>query len=604
MIRRLAVLVVALVALPSVAQTVRLESDADSTAAFDVASGVTFSAGKCGNGVILDSDADVAAWNAQGVTHCDASDVASFSECSSAGDQIDAISIQFWFSCDTDSDGTCDFDPTATTSETLFGRSDGSNTPQLLKYDASTPIETFRFYNSATQFTISGANLYDGAWHKIYISYDIPNNDRKICVDGTCHEDLTSFTAAFASSGTVGWRASGDPDVAPGIYDEIQIVTGYDQTFSSDGPGCGESASVPTYVTGSGHPYGTRVNVSGCSAETEVEVRAEPDASAPLLASLRSTTWTTSLGLVFSDPYEGGGPDFEPDGDTEMSARARCYVSGSPDVWSGWGAVFGGQFPAYLSTYASGQERATWVLYDNFERPDLSGGLEDGTPVLWVGSAACALDLFSGSARLSGTSNCYSYTTDLEDDDAVVVAKVECPGCSAGSSGNTDFVIQVDYRPTAGTMQEYYQAKIEGSGTSSIAAKWNKAHDVDGDGTPDPGEVGAACGTSSDFAASYPMWFKVEVYPDAGNADGKRLRIWSAPDSAGSPGTWTLRSDVVDDPITGTCAGGAWSGTGGILTTPGAVGLGVLKAGDHRYDEIAIGYPLVGLDEPPSRRTP
>lgn len=338
-----------------------------------------------------------------------------------------------------------------------------------------------------------------------------------------------------------------------------------------------QTPPAPTVVAGSVHPMGAQIKLgtSGCSTTAQVEVYADSSTSSTKIANIPSqSTLLTNVGFVYANLHEGGGPDTDADGSTKLSARYTC----NGVDWSSFVTITPVNMPSYLSTYASGMKRAHWVAHDNFNRPNLLNELELADRKLWTSKASCGLDIFSNTARKSGTSNCYHYTPAYTFEDQVLVAYVDCPGCSAT---NTDWVAQ--FR-TQGL--DYYQCKVEDSG-SGMQFKWNKQHDVDGDSTLDAGEYGAACGTATDAAVSPPFWIRCEVYDNG--ASTTELRLWYAPDSAGVPGTWTLKSSVTDNSSTGTCAGGSWSGTGGPLTHGGSVGIGVLKVGDHRWDKVSIG---------------
>ncbi len=235
--RAIALALALLALVPSFGQVA--SSDCDSTADFDQTANVTFttgSNGKCGEGVIIDSDADYARLLARGITHCTAADVSGgVPGCSAEGDQVSAFAVQYWFNCDWTGDGVCD--GTTAYGSTMLGRPDGSHTPTLLRYSAD---GTFRTYSNVSQVSLTGINVRDGQWHKVYLSMDVAGNRRKLCVDAVCDENTTEGVTAFGAGAAVGvgFGASGDPDVMQGVYDEIQWSRTYDDTFSSDGPGC------------------------------------------------------------------------------------------------------------------------------------------------------------------------------------------------------------------------------------------------------------------------------------------------------------------------------------------------------------------------------
>lgn len=208
----------------------------------------TGSGGKCGEGTIFDSGSDVLTLPLIGTTHCTTGWISgSTADCSggSEGDQIDDITVQFYYNCDVDGDSTCDFN--LETAETMFGRDDGSYTPNFLKYDNSADFNVYRFYTGASQETVSSTDIGDSEWHKIKVSWDITGDNRKICVDGTCTENTSEAVTALAATAgeylVFGQGAGQEADPCYGIYDEIQIGYGYDFDFGTDGghadgPGC------------------------------------------------------------------------------------------------------------------------------------------------------------------------------------------------------------------------------------------------------------------------------------------------------------------------------------------------------------------------------
>lgn len=698
--------------------------------------------GYCGEATIFDSASDVLELALKGITHCDATDSVDSDgdgtdDCSAEGEQLMAVSVQFWYSCDDDGDGTCDHSPAY--SSTLLGRTSNSQTPTLLKYDGSSPYDTYRFYQTADQETVSSTDLLDGDWHKVYLSYDIASNSKKLCIDDTCVTDTTTAVTAYAyTSGddlVFGQASSQDSDPGYGVYDEIQIAIGYDFTFGTDGgaedgPGCGfsETATKGTESLDE-HPWGMQTNYSCCTGGIELEVRSDDNAAAPLVGYVSSTNWTSDIGLIYTNPQTGGGPDYDGDGDAQLSERARCintgatndyadsnsgdylnganaqqesgaatataqddehvwefsgtgsatytlyvvhdigdlfggdrqsiyystnngtdwtllsnstemkqtstvdvtvelqdlqvkatapssnaspdarvyeiYVRGEDGTWSSFSSVTAEEWPSSKLGEVSEMQHARWVFMDNFERPDLTGALEEGDPSIWTHeeSGYGGLNLSSGNAQLSGSTQYGSGTDEWPFSDMALRVQATCSSCTLGV---TDFSMKLRY-DTDGDGLEFYRCKLEG-GTSGIEAKWNKLHDTDGDGAIDAGEYGAQQCVSSEWTATYPIWVHCEVYDDPDNAGRVIFKMWTAPDSSGVPGTWTLRSAGWDEGGSNCdCTNGTkssnWNLTSDIVEGHGGMNLMVEKTGDHRYHEVYLGKIMT--NEPRGgRRTP
>lgn len=634
---------------PALGAELRLQSDMDANADYDSTANLTFTTGTngyCGEGTIINSDTDEAHWNLDGSTHCDSNGDGGFTECTASGEQILVGTMQFYYSCDWDGDDTCDHGSPAF-SATWIGRSQGSYTPYILGYDGGSPYNEWRTYSTVDAQTLStSVDIENGKWWRIRYSYDITNNDRKLCAkempSGTeyCDEDLTTSVVAFGSGGTGTWGlANGtDTDVFYGVYDEMQFYAGtYDYTFPSDGIGCaGDTASIGTEAASDRHPWGSAINVSGCTEEVEIEIYADNTTSSTLIGQTRTdvAAHLGDVGFFYTDgPHVGGGPDVDGDAATGPYARARCYNSGTPQAWTSLSQVTQATWPdAEFDGTESKMDRVEWIYYDNFNRPDYTDGLDaDATPVFWtleeVSSGSDRIELKSDQAYSTSGFSPYAYTEPMtESADATVQSKIDCTGCTAGSGGDIDFVWQMRVADEdASGINDYYQCKLEGASTNHLATKFNMYHDADADGAVDAFEIGTGCATSAAFDASptWPKWVRCEVVTTDTNE--VTLQMWVADDSSGSPGTWTLRSEAVHECIDNTdtpdgdCTDfitGAGQTVADVRNTDctswgvinhfdaGRVGIGVLKPDPHYFDNFAAGVLNVNFEQDWNRRSP
>lgn len=635
MTKYLSLIIVLLILSLSVAAD-RGSSDCDSTADFDDTSGVTFTTGGngyCGEAVIIDSNSDVAAWFAQGMTHCDSSDVASYAECSSAGDQINTGTLQFWFNCDTDGDGTCN--GSSAYSANWFSRSNGSKTPTVLKYDGSAPYNTIRTYDGASQHTLTGATPFDGSWHKIYYTWDIANNNRKLCVDSYCSTS-TDLVIAYAagSTDTVGFRVGADTDMVFGAYDEFQLSDVYDGGFASDGPGC-SSYSEALSVSDS-HALGTVIDTTGTTCylgcDYKVRLYGEYDDSSSSLWG----EWTLSSGSNSKFhawfPAKREGKDDTDAVVAGVDLACDGWNTGDPDTCCNWGTSCT-TAPTWGSNWARAESpplQSDWWDQDGDGDGDGSGDYLThrgrtmiytdfaGWPDKTDDTAADNLDpdntafddsncvsggcpiISSGLLQFDGDeTNVFAITEENMGVDQFVSAYIDCSSCSASTQDHI-----MNLRRASGGSSGLYQCKFEFFGGTNASAKWNM---VDATGYP----AGACADVDMDqvgLSDSLPKWARCEVWTDDDDGDGDEeahAAIWMASDNSGAPGEWTFVVELRHEEggaaptcITGeagatwgACPGSgcsAWTGKEPILTD-GRAAWGVAKSANHTFDKIMAG---------------
>lgn len=594
---------------PASAYTVKLKIQANSSSDWtapavgpttaEAPSGASFStSGKCDTATTFDAATDYAVIESRGTMAL------------ADGDRLGAWTLQFWYRSAGSPGAFC-----------RFFSMEHSYAPTFRRYDTT----GLRWDDVSSCQWLSGVpNLFDGAWHKIRLTAENMNNasnsNRKVYIDdtlvGSCTDSIFGwggFLLTEADDLIFGNTADTLDNGCTGDYDEIQLVDTYDATLKPycTGNGCivGETDVGPTATVLVNGDYSASVqlgNGTTCPIECETlkwEARASNSATAPLIDSSSFAYDGDTVPVYYPHSrMDGATPYIRTACDAWRPIQEDCSPT---SAWGSWSALTPAR-PANASTATTQWGRVAGG--DKFARPNTPANSNalDSAHNAWAtcwdnNGGGSYLSVNNGAAYLSGTPGAGCRSVPLPHRDQFVVAFIDNTGTGAGQ----DITLQLR-SSVAGTFTTAYQCKFESTNT----VKWNKQQDTDGDGTLDAGEYGTACGSQT-VTLNWPGWVRCEAYDNPANANQVLLKIYTAPDSTGVPGAWTLRTTVTDQTVggTGTCNAGNWAGTGPpIRTDSSGIGISILKTNAQRFYEVAWGVlesdPASRGVHPSRRRTP